>query len=176
MANLIIHELTHATVYKSSDTVFNEGVATFIGNKGSIEFMIRKSGKNSKQYLAALHAQHDDLLFSGYIEKAKSKLQKFYELPLPADEKIQKREKEFDALKNDFLKLKPFFKTRDYDGFENIRFNNAVFAGLEQYYGDLSLFEKIWEKYHGNIGVMIAMFKKAGDQKDPVGYLKKVAG
>ncbi len=172
LANLIIHELTHVTIYKSGDTLFNEGVATFIGNKGSIGFMVQKYGKNSKQHLASLHAEHDDLLFSGYIEKAKSRLQKFYNGPLSENEKIQKREREFEALKNDFLKLKPSFKTHDYDGFQNIRFNNAVFAGLEQYYGDLSLFEKIWKKHHGNTAVMVQLFKKAQDEKDPIAYLK----
>lgn len=174
LANLIIHELTHATIYKSGDTLFNEGVATFIGNKGSIEFMVQKYGKNSKQHLASLHAEHDDLLFAVYIEKAKSRLQKFYKGQLSENEKIQKRKREFEALKNDFLKLKPSFKTRDYDDFENIRFNNAVFAGLEQYYGDLSLFEKIWERHRGNIVATLHVFKMAQEEKEPLMYLKKM--
>lgn len=173
LANLIIHELTHATIYKSGDTLFNEGIATFMGNKGSIAFMIQKYGEHSKQHRDALDAQHDDLLFSDYIEKAKNRLDQFYSQPLAKKEKIERRKKEFTLLKSDFIRLKSSFKTKDYDGFEKFVFNNAVFAGLEQYYGDLSLFEKIWKSHHRRLAVMVGIFKKAEAEKDPIGYLKK---
>lgn len=175
LANLIIHELTHATIYKSGDTLFNEGIATFIGNKGSIAFMVQKYGEQSKQRRDALDAQHDDLLFSKYIEKAKKRLDQFYSQPLTKEEKVERREKEFHLLRNDFIKLKAAFKTKDYEGFERIIFNNAVFAGLEQYYGDLSLYEKIWEIHHRRFVVMIDIFKRAEAEEDSIGYLKKIA-
>jgi len=38
MAETLIHELVHATVYVPSDADFDEGVATFIGEEGAVRF------------------------------------------------------------------------------------------------------------------------------------------
>src|SRR4030067_3805978 len=42
LANLILHEMTHATVYFKGQTDFNEQMATFVGNQGAIHFLIDK--------------------------------------------------------------------------------------------------------------------------------------
>ena len=39
LASLILHEMTHATVYFRGETGLNEQVATFIGNRGAIAFL-----------------------------------------------------------------------------------------------------------------------------------------
>ena len=40
MAETLIHELVHATVYVPNDADFDEGVATFIGEEGAIRFFV----------------------------------------------------------------------------------------------------------------------------------------
>ena len=42
LANLILHEMTHATVYFKGQTDFNEQMATFVGNHGAIDFLVRE--------------------------------------------------------------------------------------------------------------------------------------
>jgi len=39
LASLILHEMTHATIYFKGETGLNEQVATFIGNRGAIAFL-----------------------------------------------------------------------------------------------------------------------------------------
>ena len=48
LANLILHEMAHATVYFKDRTDFNEQLATFIGNQGAIDFLTEKYGSESK--------------------------------------------------------------------------------------------------------------------------------
>jgi len=38
LANLILHEMSHGTLYFRDKTDFNEQMATFIGNRGAIHF------------------------------------------------------------------------------------------------------------------------------------------
>jgi predicted aminopeptidase len=49
MARLIIHELTHTTVYISNDSDFNENLATFVGDRGAGKYLKQKYGLNSKE-------------------------------------------------------------------------------------------------------------------------------
>ncbi|MBL4624275.1 MAG: aminopeptidase [Flavobacteriales bacterium] len=49
LARLIIHELTHTTVYISDDADFNENLATFIGDNGAAKYMEQKYGVNSSE-------------------------------------------------------------------------------------------------------------------------------
>jgi predicted aminopeptidase len=50
LANLIIHELTHGTLYVKDNVDFNENLASFVGDKGALIFLRHKYGENSKEY------------------------------------------------------------------------------------------------------------------------------
>lgn len=47
---LILHELTHGTVYLPGGTDFNEGLASFVGWQGALEFARRRHGIASERY------------------------------------------------------------------------------------------------------------------------------
>jgi predicted aminopeptidase len=50
LANLIIHEMSHATIFVKDSIDFNENLATFIGDRGAEKFLIHKYGTGSKEY------------------------------------------------------------------------------------------------------------------------------
>src|SRR4030042_5345183 len=83
LANLILHEMTHATLYFKGQTDFNEQMATFVGNQGAIHFLIDKYGKGSKEVVEAMHNQEDDILFSQWIDRACQQLSNFYSREMP---------------------------------------------------------------------------------------------
>ena len=49
-ARLIIHELTHVTVFIPGDDVFNENLATYVGNQGALLFIKKEFGEDSGEY------------------------------------------------------------------------------------------------------------------------------
>ena len=49
LANLIIHELTHGTIYIKDSVNFNENLASFIGDKGAEKFLLWKYGPDSQE-------------------------------------------------------------------------------------------------------------------------------
>ncbi len=173
LANLIIHELTHGTIYKKGDTEFNEGVSTFVGNQGSIQFLIQKFGEGSTLHVAAQRDQADDIVFSNFIQNAKRKLTQFYEKQLSSEERIVGRERIFEQIKKDFLDIKKKFKTTNYDFFEKMNLNNAVIVGFGQYYGGLDIFEKVWILQRRDFQKTLQIFKEAAEAQDSFEYLKK---
>ncbi len=51
LANLIIHELTHGTLFVKDSISFNENLASFIGDKGAQKFLRHKFGESSEEYI-----------------------------------------------------------------------------------------------------------------------------
>lgn len=51
LARLIIHELTHASIFIADDADFNENFASFIGDEGAKRYIEKYYGKNSKEDL-----------------------------------------------------------------------------------------------------------------------------
>lgn len=49
LANLILHELTHGTIFVRGDIELNENLATFVGDWGAVRFLNYKFGPDSPQ-------------------------------------------------------------------------------------------------------------------------------
>ncbi len=70
VAELIIHELTHATVYYADSVEFNENLATFIGEKGAALYLKSRYGEESADYQGYMEALYDANLFLEFMLKA----------------------------------------------------------------------------------------------------------
>jgi len=60
LAELIIHELLHGTIYIPDNTEWNENFATFVGEEGAKLFLKSKYGPSSKQELEYLSGKQAD--------------------------------------------------------------------------------------------------------------------
>ncbi|MDX1903007.1 MAG: aminopeptidase [Thermonemataceae bacterium] len=156
LTNLIIHELTHGTLYVKNDVDFNENLASFIGDKGALLFLEKKFGKNSHYYQNYLDENHDDSLFYEYILRKTTLLNQLYE-----DEKFKmKKESEKKIVKQNFisktlqeLSSLPFRK-RKYDAKKLAKFkpNNTFFMGYLRYRAKQNNFEEeLQENFGGNL-------------------------
>ncbi|MFN8254302.1 MAG: aminopeptidase [Bacteroidales bacterium] len=98
IARLIIHELTHSTIYVKGNAQFSENLATFIGDEGSKYYMLSKYGKNAKEYLEYLGELNDNDKFSNHILIGARQLDSLYKTFGPEMAENQKKE-----LKNSFI-------------------------------------------------------------------------
>ena len=78
LAELIIHELTHSTLFVKDNIEFNENLASFIGEQGAIQFLDEKYGKNSHAYFDYVLAEEDSKTFRNQMLLATSKLDSLY--------------------------------------------------------------------------------------------------
>lgn len=70
LAELIIHELTHGTLFIKNSLEYNENLADFVGEYGALRFLAQKYGKDSspyRDYLAtkAFYERYDDHILRG---------------------------------------------------------------------------------------------------------------
>ncbi len=160
LVNLILHEMTHATVYFKDETDFNEQLATFIGNRGSIDFLIERYGKGSKEVAKAIHIQEDDLLFSRWVDQVCQWLSTYYGKEIPRDEKLRGREELFRSIKEEFGGIKVQLKTDYYKDFEKKDLNNAVLLAYRRYIHRLEKFEALYEYSERDLKKVIEFFKE----------------
>lgn len=67
LAELIIHELTHGTIFVKDDVDYNENLASFIGYKGAIWFLESKYGKDSQASRDYLNSRHDEKVLEDFM-------------------------------------------------------------------------------------------------------------
>jgi predicted aminopeptidase len=168
LANLILHEMVHPTVYFKGETDFNEQMATFIGNRGAIEFLVEKYGPESKEVVEAIRNQEDDLLFSEWIDQACQRLSTYYAREISKDEKLRGRKEIFQSIKEEFREIKDQFKTDCYKDFEKLELNNAVLLAYRRYFHRLKKFEILYGQLGRDIRRVVEYFKTIQASGDKV--------
>lgn len=156
LSDLIIHELTHGTLFVKNDVDFNENLANFIGDKGAELFLIQKFGKDSKEYIDYEQDKNDQKIFTDYILKSKERLDSLYQL-LGRGNSEQTTEIKKKALIMEIVlginKL-PLHKKKNYFKYTLQAFaeGNAFFMAFERYDSQYEVFEKEYkEKFDSDL-------------------------
>jgi predicted aminopeptidase len=174
LTSTIIHELTHSTVYKTSDSEFNESVAQFIGQTGSLEYIKGVWGEDSDLYKQAVSEGEDQALINHFLAQAYDDLLNFYgRTDLTDDEKIQQREQVFqserDRFKTDFLPA--LHDPEKFGGWGKLPTNNAWVLLNHRYNRDPEVFEKVLQASNQDLSAAIGVFKQAAAADDPFQFL-----
>jgi predicted aminopeptidase len=177
LANLIIHEMTHATVFIKDNIPFNEELASFVGDQGSVEFLKYKYGENSKEYKASFDIKEDNKIFSKYVNDFYNALNNLYNDPNKTrEQKLAEKEQIIDDYRFEkFQQVAKTFKTKGaYSWFPKQRINNALVMGFITYEQDSSLYHKLFAKEGNDLRKTLEVFKtieKAAPQ-NPKQFLK----
>lgn len=169
LANVVIHEMTHGTVFLSGNATFNEGFATYVGDEGSLEFLAQRFGADSPQYRQARDQDEDSAVFGAFIAQDIAELKAYYgRTDLTPAQKIAGREALFDEFRARYRTLS--FHTPNFGRFLEQPLNNAYFLLFETYESDLGKFD-FTRKRFGSLKAMVAFFRDTvAKQPDPAGY------
>jgi predicted aminopeptidase len=78
LASLIIHEMTHSTVWVYGGVEYNENLADFIGDNGAERFLKKKYGENSKEFRKFANAKLDNEKIYRHVLKTATQLDSLY--------------------------------------------------------------------------------------------------
>lgn len=154
LAELIIHELTHGTLYVKNDVTFNENLANFIGTKGADQFLIFKYGRNSKQCSSFEQNKTDGKIFTKYILEGSDKLDSLYASFSSYNNDAIKKEKKKKLITKIVLGVNklPLYKKRNYFSYSLQAFaeGNAFFMSFSRYDSQYELFEKDFKEHYNS--------------------------
>ena len=120
LANLIIHELTHGTLYVKNNVDYNENLASFIGDQGALRFLKFKYGINSPQYIEYVTYKVDYKKYVSQVLTASHSLDSIYN-SMPSSMVVDKKE----TVKRTFIRnFKNSFDTVHFQ--KAYRFNKII--------------------------------------------------
>ena len=79
LAEMIFHELTHATIFYQDSVTFNENLASFVGKKATVAFLTQHFGDSSKEKIDYLMSEKDAILFRNHFLEGKDLLDSLYQ-------------------------------------------------------------------------------------------------
>jgi predicted aminopeptidase len=153
LANLIIHEMSHATIFVKDSIDFNENLATFIGDRGAEKFLISKYGANSKEYTSYINEDKDYLAYVDHMLRGTASLDSLYSTMResdPVDVKKKQKEKKIAAIISALDTLTLSVTTQKPSArFKTKLPNNAYFMNFRRYQAKQVDF---WEDYRNKFG------------------------
>ncbi len=174
LANTVIHELFHNTLYVPGQAAFNESLANFVGGRGAIQFFCARDARLCEQ---ARNEWHDEMLFGGFLSQVVGELEALYaRRDLDRQGKLAAREEVFARARRLFAEgIRPRFRGRGVGSFERLPLNNATLISRRLYYQRLDLFERVFQRYGGNLQHTIAeIVRVARGSRDPYAEVEKL--
>jgi len=101
LASLILHELTHGTIYLPGGADFNEGLASFTGWQGALEFARRKHGQGSPEYDRTVRAYAREQVRDERAMALFRRLDALYRSVASRGEKLARREEVYASFKEE---------------------------------------------------------------------------
>lgn len=157
LANIIIHELTHATVYLQGESSFNEGFATFVGNQGALAFLEERYGAQSAEVRYAEGSLRDEGRFTAFLSDLVAELRGTYRMPLSLEEKLVRREAIFERAKARFALLP--FETDYFSAFGRTPLNNAYLMTQLTYQSNTERFERVYARLGRDLPRLVRFFR-----------------
>lgn len=164
LAEIILHEMTHTSLYVKGQGEFNEGLAQIVGKWGAFLFLEKFRGPAHPHTLEAMAAIEDERLFSSYLNSVLEDLQRLYDSPLPLEEKLQRREDVFARCRENFESMKSRFKTQRFIFFGQAPLNNAYLMALSLYHRNFPVFEAVLEQNGNSLRAMLLFFRSLSEQ------------
>lgn len=161
LAELIVHELTHATIFVKDSVSFNENLASFIGEQGARQFLELNYGEDSKELKNYLEAEGNGKKFTNHILEGTRKLDSLYqsfEDDLKDEIKKQKKESLIDEICSRIDTIS-FSNDLYQDIFSQSKPNNAYFMSFLRYHSAGDSLKMIWEeRYNGDLKLFVKDF------------------
>jgi predicted aminopeptidase len=174
LADTIIHESLHATVYLNGKSDFDEQLAQFVGSEGSRLYVAQKYGEDSPEYRAIGAGKADSRAFVAFIQGLIARLDKVYQSDMPEQQKLEQKASIIKAAQEEFDKTYDSnFKSSAYKGFAKLPINNAYLCLYRLYYEKDTFFEDLYDKSGHDLKKFIAAAKTLRNKGDPRAQLAK---
>ncbi len=152
LAELIIHELAHATVYLPNQTSFNETFANFVGKVGARAYVVNRFGENSTIVQKMDAYRKNGKAYQEFFQNLYSRLDELYGKSISDEEKLQQKQimlndarVEYESLVSQGAMFKIDFS----------EINNAYLLSFKSYHDNSDVFAKLFSLVGSDFGAFI---------------------
>ena len=164
LANLIIHEMSHATIFVKDSIDFNENLSSFIGDRGTEKFLVSKYGAQSKEYTSYINDDKDYVRFADHMLRGAEALDSLYRSMKtndPIDQKLRLKKEMIQRIVFTLDTLKLLEAKKPSEKFKAHLPNNAYFMNFRRYQSKQDFFWKEYlDNFHGDLKAYIAYLSR----------------
>jgi len=168
LADLIIHESLHATVFIKGQVQFNEELAEFIGTQGARLYIISRYGEDSEEYREIFSSEEDSQNFVAFIQGLAAELEVLYSREISREEKLIEKERIIKEAQERFdREYDSRFSNDNYRGFSQMSINNAYIELFRLYHAEDNFFAELYARSGKDLPAFIAAAKTITANGDP---------
>ena len=175
LVEVILHEMVHRTIFVKHEGVFNEGVATFVGEKGTEAFFRRRGGPGPGYVEEMSGKREAKRLFQKTMFQLADRLRALYPLDLKEAEKLSRRGQIFEEAKESFREEIERLGSTRYDRILKADWNNAFLVAYLTYHEEPDLWEAAYDRFDRDLPAMVAWLKQLEGEKDPMACVERWA-
>lgn len=178
LADTVIHESLHNTIYRPGNSDFNESLATFVGRTGAIQFLQQEFGPDAEIITEAREGYEDADRLNAFLQSLMAELRELYDSDLSKDETIAGRQEIFNAARARFsAEVLPLMHNQQgYAGYATFAYNNAFLLLNTRYNSGLDLFEQVYDLAGGDWAQAMSLFAQAAAAEDAYQYMRDLVG
>jgi predicted aminopeptidase len=166
LADLLIHESLHATVFIKGQAQFSEELAEFVGTEGARLYMESRYGIDSDEYRAMITAEEDSRSYISFLRDLAVELQTLYTSDKDREQKLREKEQIINSAKSRFdAEYESRFSNDNYRGFSSLPINNAYIDLYRLYNAGDNFFADLYERSGKNLPAFIAAAKTMSKNK-----------
>lgn len=177
LADTLLHELTHATVWLPGSAEFNESFANFVGQQASLGYLIEKYGADSREVGDVRAARADSDRFFALLAVVYAELDAVYaDGALSRSDKLARKRAIFAALPVRVADLELARPERWSRWVRTGTWNNARMMQFRTYNRGMDQFACVYAAEQSDIGWFIARIEEiTADGRDPYVALAEAA-
>ena len=162
IADVVIHELVHETIYVPGDVDYNEGLASFIAQQATLEFL----AEDPQQVGQAERGFADGRGFALLLDELATDLDAVYAGIDDPNLARRARAPVFERYQNSVFDSRSW-QTERYAGFRDADLNNAYVLANRAYLRDVPCFERELAGLDGDLRSFIERHKRDPGHRDP---------
>jgi predicted aminopeptidase len=137
LANVVLHESVHATIYVNDQSPFNESLASFVADRLTVPWLERARGRDAPETRAWVEAQARRRARLERLHRARAELDALYRSAATDDEKRARKARILADVSTELRLVRPL--------------NNATLAGIRMYDAGTAAFARLLDAAGGSV-------------------------
>lgn len=150
LAELIIHEQTHATMFLKGEADFNEKLATFVGREGARQYVVARFGRAGEEYRRLLESRRDAERYTKDMFALGRRLSVLYDRDISDESKRRLKKEIIEQFQREFAAAyEERYETDTYEGASELELNNAYLSLFKLYEEPDNTLQRLLDKAGG---------------------------
>jgi predicted aminopeptidase len=158
LADLLFHELTHATLFIKGEVAFNESLASFVAEQATLQYIVDQEGRDTPAYRDRVATYAEEHRFSDLIDGLYRELESLYRAA-PPDVTAQ-RETAYADFRHRLLAEGSGITAPGYRKFAELPPNNARLLAYRRYHDGRDAFQALLAEHDGDLSAFLRTLRQ----------------